>query len=241
MINIIPKIRKYLAGSLIEEISEPDKNDSSTDQGCIRDLEKRKKDALLYKTRYEWKRASPAEYNDAKKNNWLSICCDHMKAKTDWSFEECRQDSLLYTTRGDWHRNSPRAYRTAKNKDWLDKLSTHMIKSKHKTQLDKYQIQSREAEKLSSDILKINNLKAVLEKNDGSEFWLYVFECEKVNRKINNKITEIKEAILKLQKTSLENPSLADCPEFSFDLRQLNGAVNATKRTANKHLRVKKI
>lgn len=93
-------------------------------------LEKCKEDALKYKSRTEWRNASPSACNASCKNGWFEECCAHMIEKQNkWTLELCKEDALKYKKRSEWQKVGG-GYQSAKRRGWLDKCCSHMIEKK---------------------------------------------------------------------------------------------------------------
>jgi hypothetical protein len=89
-----------------------------------------KKNALKYKTRYQWQKRSQKMYRIAKKYKILDECCKHMPKSSSikWSkFEDCYKDALRYKTRANWQKNSC-SYHSANKHGWLERCCKHMPK-----------------------------------------------------------------------------------------------------------------
>lgn len=94
-------------------------------------LERCKEDALLYKTRRQWKLKSATAYVMACNNNWLEKCCKHMTAVQNptgyWTFQRCKDDALKHKTRHAWQKAKNTGYWAAKTNKWLDICCKHMM------------------------------------------------------------------------------------------------------------------
>lgn len=89
-------------------------------------LNKCKKEALKYKTRFEWAKSNISSYSFARKNNWLDECCLHMKIlKKEWSEKKCIQSALKYKSKIEWVTNDNNAYQASKRLGCFEKCCQH--------------------------------------------------------------------------------------------------------------------
>ncbi len=88
------------------------------------------REALNYKSRYEFFKKGSAPYQAAKKKGWLDQICSHMvsdrKKNGHWNDENVFLEALEYNSRLDFCRNSPGAYGAAQKLQILNKVCSHM-------------------------------------------------------------------------------------------------------------------
>lgn len=85
--------------------------------------------ALTCKSRSEFIKKFPNQYQSAYKNGWLEQCCLHMRRPINiflWSKKNCLNNSLLFTNKTKWKKESKGAYKSAKKNGWFDECTLHM-------------------------------------------------------------------------------------------------------------------
>ena len=92
-----------------------------------------------YKTRLEWKKACPHEYESARHRGLLNEICDHFgwerikKAATRqlpngyWTKGRCLKEAKNYESQGQWQKNHSASFQAAIKGDWLKECCAHMI------------------------------------------------------------------------------------------------------------------
>ena len=85
-----------------------------------------RKEALKYKSRYEFLKESRSAYNSSWKNKWLDEVCSHMieliKPSGYWSKENCRKEALKYKSRYEFYKGSRSAYSSSMRNGWVDEF-----------------------------------------------------------------------------------------------------------------------
>jgi hypothetical protein len=95
-------------------------------------LDNCKENALLYKTKTEWRENSLGAYDKAKTNRWLKDCCSHMETplkeeRGHWMIKEnCQKAASSCSTRNEFRKKYGRAYAFSKENGWFDDLCKHM-------------------------------------------------------------------------------------------------------------------
>ena len=90
------------------------------------------KEALKYKTKSEWNKATGG-YEVARVNGWLDECTAHMiirkrKPSGFWTMEKCIKNALEYTNKTKWVKENTGAYDYAKRNGYYDECIKHMTK-----------------------------------------------------------------------------------------------------------------
>lgn len=92
--------------------------------------DKCKEEALKYNTKIDFREKSCGAYNAARRNNWLSDVCSHMKVTRKppnyWTYEMCKKEALKYKTKTNFQKNSKGAYLKSMRKKWLSDICDHM-------------------------------------------------------------------------------------------------------------------
>lgn len=89
--------------------------------------------ALLFKTRTEFRKKSNGAYDSARKNGWLEECCKHMirpEKKRIWTKEKCIKISKKFKTKSEWIKKSLPSYSAASKNNWRDECAKHMVSGK---------------------------------------------------------------------------------------------------------------
>ena len=91
------------------------------------DYDSCKKEALKYKTRYEFSKGSPGAYRSSLKNGWLDEVCKDMieRKKPDgyWDIKEnCLEEALKYKNRNEFKKGCVSAYESSRRNGWLDEF-----------------------------------------------------------------------------------------------------------------------
>ena len=100
-------------------------------------FDKCKKEALKYKTRWEFGKNNIGAYKACLKYGWLDEVCSHMskpkgKPSGYWTKERCAKEAKKYKTRKKFCKGEGGAYGSAYRNNWLDEICSHMKKSKNK-------------------------------------------------------------------------------------------------------------
>lgn len=86
--------------------------------------EKCQEEALKYKSRIEFQRASRSTYRFCITTKILDDVCSHMKIK--WNKDICKNEALKYSTKREFYTNSQNAYRYSLRNDFLNEICEHM-------------------------------------------------------------------------------------------------------------------
>ena len=101
-------------------------------------FEKLQEEALKYKTKNEFKKASPATYQASSRREDHDLICSHMPKRKDisnennprfkWTDQMFQEEALKYKTRGEFQKNSSSAYTLSLRKGgtFLDEICPHM-------------------------------------------------------------------------------------------------------------------
>jgi len=86
-----------------------------------------RKDASIYKTRYEYSKNNRNSYESARANNWLDIICEHMiEKKHNWNFTEILHIAKNYKSSWDFGKNNRAAYEWIRNNNLLESLKNKL-------------------------------------------------------------------------------------------------------------------
>jgi hypothetical protein len=86
-------------------------------------FDKCKEDALLYRTKTEYKNNSNTSYRNAIKNGWLNDICSHMKSyNIKWDYNSCKELFLICSSKKEILEKSESAYKSAKRNGWFEEL-----------------------------------------------------------------------------------------------------------------------
>lgn len=90
-----------------------------------------KNEALMYKTRTQFRKKSNGAYAAARRNGWLNNICSHMKEMCKppnyWTLELCKSKAIQYKTRSEFRKNFSGAWNAARRNGWLDDICSHMV------------------------------------------------------------------------------------------------------------------
>jgi hypothetical protein len=96
-------------------------------------LEQCQADALKYTSRSEWYHQSRRAYSNAVNNDWLDLCCAHMKPSMHkmhrgyWQNKEnVLAEAKKYTSRYEFSKNAQTAYLNARKGGYLEEACQHM-------------------------------------------------------------------------------------------------------------------
>lgn len=91
-------------------------------------------EAKKYRTKSDFARNSPKAYSAARKKEWWSEICAHMKSPQKphgyWTKERCKLEALKYSSRNDFRESS--AGSAASRRGWMDECCEHMHSSQKK-------------------------------------------------------------------------------------------------------------
>ena len=76
--------------------------------------------AKLCKTRLEFQKKYPNQYDKLKRNKWLDFACKHMIPVKIYTFNDCHKKALLCKTRGEFKKKYPSHYTKAYKRNWLN-------------------------------------------------------------------------------------------------------------------------
>lgn len=109
---------------LLNEFFPPVKRISWTFELC-------QEEALKYKRKIDWEKASPNSYACATRNRWVDRCSKHMKiARQTWSYERCKKESKKYKSIKEWFVNSSGSLRAARKNGWYNDFVKNMKKGR---------------------------------------------------------------------------------------------------------------
>ena len=88
-------------------------------------------EALIYKTKTEFRNNFPGAYSACLNNGWIEEVSKHMKSriskeKGHWTKERCQEEAFKYKTKAEFRTLSLSAYQTSLRNKWLDEMCLHM-------------------------------------------------------------------------------------------------------------------
>jgi predicted GIY-YIG superfamily endonuclease len=93
----------------------------------IHTFESCKKDAINFKTRYEYRLKKPSSYETARANKWLDIICNHMENYfTSWNYNDILKISKNYKSIWDFGKNNRAAYEWIRLNGFLKDLKNEI-------------------------------------------------------------------------------------------------------------------
>ena len=85
------------------------------------------KDALKYKSKWEWEQASNPVVHAAKRFGIYEKATTHMKERNELTYEFCEAEAKKYNERLRFFEGNPSAYTKAQRSGWLDNICKHML------------------------------------------------------------------------------------------------------------------
>ena len=91
-----------------------------------------KSDAQKYRTKAEWRKASPSAYVTARQKGLFTECSAHMvelkKPTGYWTKVRCIESAQQFSSIQSWAVGDPPAYDAAKRRGWMSAASAHMVR-----------------------------------------------------------------------------------------------------------------
>jgi hypothetical protein len=91
-------------------------------------------EALKYRSRTEFFKASKGSYLAALRNSWLDDICNHMEYRTHlnkkWTKASCAKEAQKFKTLKEFRENSASALNAIYANNWWDEICSHITKSR---------------------------------------------------------------------------------------------------------------